>query len=157
MNHDPFEEQVRRQPVRPVPGHWRAAILAAADRASCADASEATAASGAASGTKGHLGAEVLISWRERLWPSPLAWSALAAVWLVIFALNLGMPRERASVSSSRSTPASRSKSAFSEQRQILAGLFQEQALPAAVPAPMPARRREAQPRSETRRAVGYA
>ena len=32
-------------------------------------------------------------TWRDWLWPSPLAWGALAAIWVVVFARDFGSSR----------------------------------------------------------------
>ena len=32
-------------------------------------------------------------TWRDWLWPSPLAWGALAAVWVLVFARDFASPR----------------------------------------------------------------
>ncbi len=72
---DNFEQFLKSQPLRDVPPEWRAEILAPATAAS----RESPASAG---------------SWRGWLWPSPYAWGALAAVWLVIIGLNMaGQPR----------------------------------------------------------------
>lgn len=64
---DRFEEQLQRQPFRRVPAAWRREILNAAPAP----------------------------SWREWLWPSPVAWGAVAAAWVLIVALQLAMPHPR--------------------------------------------------------------
>jgi len=61
---DQFEELLKSQPLRHVPPEWRAEILASAPAPCSAD-------------------------WRGWLWPSPYAWGALAAVWLVIVGLSV--------------------------------------------------------------------
>jgi hypothetical protein len=41
-------------------------------------------------------------TWRDWLWPSPLAWGALAAIWVVVFARDFassrGVPSEPAAI-----------------------------------------------------------
>ncbi len=58
-----FENQLQSQPMREVPQHWRARILAASQPQPS--------------------------RWREWFWPCPQAWVGLAAVWIVIFGLNV--------------------------------------------------------------------
>jgi len=65
MNSD-FEKRLQEQPMREVPGEWRARILAA---------------SPAASSTS--------VWWRQWLWPCPQAWAGLGAAWLLILGMNL--------------------------------------------------------------------
>ncbi len=69
---DDFEQFLTSQPLRDVPQAWRAKILATAT----ATAREMPPPSAAGPW------------WRAWLWPSPYAWAALAAAWLVIFGLN---------------------------------------------------------------------
>jgi hypothetical protein len=78
-----FEQRLRRQPVKQVPGEWRAEILAAArgEQAIC------------------HSSSVIHKSWLSTLnaqlstffWPHPKAWAGLAAIWLLIFTLNFSM------------------------------------------------------------------
>jgi hypothetical protein len=75
---DPFEERLRHQPFRPLPTAWREHILLNA---------RAQAAPAAAGATRRAAW------WRELLWPCPQAWAALAAVWILLVALQrIGQP-----------------------------------------------------------------
>ena len=67
MNLDDFEKKLARQPMRPLPPHWREEILAATRAAT----------------------SPVAPWWREWLWPCPQAWAGMAAVWTLILGLNL--------------------------------------------------------------------
>jgi len=100
MKPDEFEKKLSRQPLRVVPGEWRAEILAAAR------AHEPVC----------HSSFVVGRSWfAALLWPHPKAWAGLAAVWIAIFALNSSM-RDNAPVSAK--TSAERSPEALAELRQ---------------------------------------
>jgi hypothetical protein len=66
---DEFERQLSQQPLRPPPPGWRAEILASA----------------------GKITTPAWV-WRDWLWPSPAAWGALAAVWILFFALDASEP-----------------------------------------------------------------
>lgn len=66
-----FERQLQRQPLRDLPADWRREILGKCEAATSVGPAW---------------------SWREWLWPSPKAWAALAAVWVVFFALSAGEP-----------------------------------------------------------------
>ncbi len=55
-----FERHLAAQPFRTPPADLRAAILAATPAA----------------------------SWRDWLWPSPLAWAALALIWVALYAVE---------------------------------------------------------------------
>jgi len=60
-----FERKLSQQPFRQPPPEWREAIL--------------------------HVPENVIVpdrrAWRDWLWPSPKAWAALAAVWVIFVAL----------------------------------------------------------------------
>ncbi len=94
MNADPFEERLRAQPLRPLPGDWRASILQEACAALPSEV--ATDAAPPAKGDRAtHVpsedGASVWKRWRLFVgWvrPWPLAWSSLAACWLAILVLD---------------------------------------------------------------------
>jgi len=84
-----FEQRLRGQPLKPLPGEWRAEILAAAREAR---------------GLR-HSSFVIRHSWLATLlWPHPKAWAGLAAVWLAIVALNFSM-RERSPVLAAKTTP----------------------------------------------------
>jgi hypothetical protein len=93
-----FEQHLSRQPLRQVPQEWRADILAAARAAQ----------------PLRHLSPVTRHSWLSTLnsqlstlfWPHPKAWAGLAAVWIVIFAVNFSM-RETSSQVAEKSTPPS--------------------------------------------------
>ena len=76
MNADDFEKRLQRQPLRPVPKGWRAEILSAARNVT--DTEHATRS------LLSTLNAQL----STLLWPSPHAWAGLAAVWVVILAVN---------------------------------------------------------------------
>ena len=74
-----FERKLKAQSFRQPPQEWRDEILDVCDQAEGrrnAQASLVEADSAPA------------WSWREWLWPSPAAWGALAAVWVVCFSMN---------------------------------------------------------------------
>ena len=126
MNLDEFEQELRRQPMRPIPAEWRRQILDSAP------------------------GPESPVSvreWsfflRELFWPSPRAWAGLAAVWAVILALNTASG-DSAITRAERARPAQPSPQflmALQEQWQLRAELMD---IPVAEAAPktQPARRR---------------
>jgi hypothetical protein len=70
-----FESRLSRQPLRQVPSEWRAEILSAAERAS-----------------RPVPRTSFLSIFNHQLstifWPHPKAWAGLAAVWVLILALN---------------------------------------------------------------------
>ncbi len=70
MNSD-FEKRLQQVPMREIPGHWKAGIIAAAQLQSA--------------------------WWREWLWPCPRAWAGLAVAWGFIFLLHVTTPEDSAS------------------------------------------------------------
>ncbi len=93
MNDD-FETRLQRQPLRRIPAEWRAEILAAAAERRPAKVAGVTLASV----IKSRL--------RELFWPAPQAWAGLAALWLVVLALNFAT-REAAPEMEARHAPPS--------------------------------------------------
>ena len=93
-----FEKQLRRQPVKEIPGDWRAAILSAARAAQSAP----------------HASLVTQHSWFSTLnsqlstffWPHPKAWAGLAAVWVGIIALNFST-RDRSVMMAEKISPPS--------------------------------------------------
>ncbi len=95
MNPDPFEHRLARQPLKPVPPEWRDEILARARDVQSPATFQPSAFN-------------LQPSWLERLFgPNPLAWAGLAAVWLVLFAVNRSAsePAGGASVASLATEP----------------------------------------------------
>jgi len=60
-----FEHQLSRQPLREPPPEWRAGILSGDAKI-----------------------VEPSCTWQSWFWPSPVAWGALAAVWVGVFLFN---------------------------------------------------------------------
>jgi len=95
MTPDPFEQRLTRQPLRPVPAEWRAEILARAGDFQSPSVASATAADGgckppARASQLSTFNAQPLSLWERLFGPNPLAWAGLAAVWVVLFAVNRG-------------------------------------------------------------------
>lgn len=80
MNLDPIEQRLRRQPLRTLPEGWRAEILGAARLAGLGTRAPAAPCEPAEPW------------WRAWLWPNPAAWAALAALWVVVIALQWDAP-----------------------------------------------------------------
>ncbi|WCJ60092.1 hypothetical protein NXS98_02910 [Fontisphaera persica] len=130
MQHETFEERLRRQPWRPLPQEWRAEIMAAAQTATTPPSSRPARVQG----------------WRlvldYLLWPSPRAWAGVAALWLVAVAGNIvqhwASPAPKAALPVSAST----THETLPQRQQVLAEwLNAPEAVPAAaIPAPAPPR-----------------
>jgi hypothetical protein len=65
-----FENELKKQPLRRVPGHWRAQILGEV-------------------GSRARAPSQVTPWWTALLWPSPKAWGALAAAWALMIGFNI--------------------------------------------------------------------
>jgi hypothetical protein len=86
MKPDDFELRLQRQPLRPIPPAWRAEILAAARTAQAA-----CHPSSVTRHLKPSWPSSILHSLSSLLWPHPKAWAGLAAVWILILAVNFSM------------------------------------------------------------------
>ena len=80
MNFDEFEKRLKKQTIRSIPTEWREEIL------------KTTSSEGKTTEklTKSRATPSL---WRQWFWPSPIAWGALAAMWVVIIGLNMATPR----------------------------------------------------------------
>ena len=111
-NPDPLESLLRRQPTRPVPPAWRDEILRAA-RAAAASRPAPVERPRAA----GWLAA--------LLWPHPVAWAGLAAIWLVVLGLNLASPEpSRHEMARETAPPSPQMRELLQQQEQLLAELI---------------------------------
>jgi hypothetical protein len=127
MNSDDFEKRLQRQPLRQVPGEWREEILSAARQAVHPHH---------APRTTHHASVSLLSTLRYQLstllWPHPVAWAGLAAVWLVILGLNHttrdAMPR----LAKGSLPAAPQVFMAFQEQERVLAELMGPRETPVA-------------------------
>ena len=110
MKPDDFEKQLERQPLREIPAEWRDGILRAA--------------------RAGH-GLQLSTFrfqrsgwWRELLWPCPQAWVGLAAVWMLILALNATSHEPMAVAGRQRSPLSPELIMALQEQRRLFTELI---------------------------------
>ena len=106
-----FEQRLRRQTVKTIPTEWREEILAAASFAS-RPAPRASFLS-----TFNHQLSALL-------WPNPQAWVGLAAVWVLIFAVNLSTRDTSPAVAEKNSQPSSEVVVELRQQRLLLAELM---------------------------------
>jgi hypothetical protein len=132
MKPDDFEQKLSRQPLRPVPPEWRAEILRAARPQ-------------AAAPVRPRLCDYLALL----LWPSPRAWGALAAAWVVIVAANLAMnsggPGRAAS-------PAPMAGVSWRQQQRLMAELLNGAEVPERAKEPKVSPRSErVNPKSEYR------
>jgi hypothetical protein len=102
MNFDEFEQKLNRQPRREIPAGWRKQIL----------------------GSCGPMELTAPLSWwRQWLWPHPAAWTALAALWVVVFALAFAGRPEPAIISADSAKPRTDVLQALAERTRLMAEL----------------------------------
>lgn len=143
MNTDDFEQKLQRQPLRQPPAALREEILTAAHAAIC------TNKTASESGWLADL--------RALLTRIPVAWSAVAAIWLVIIGVNslLFVPSESAIAKTTTSPP--QDALTVWNLRQVEIKLLANG--PADLPGLVPRRSDPAvppQPRSDRRREEGF-
>src|ERR1035437_6287113 len=152
MNTDDFEKQLQRQPLRQMPGEWRDEILSTAQQASSPQpASRIT--HHASRITHPLPPSPSLLSTIHHqlstlLWPHPVAWAGLAAVWVAILGINL-TTRDASTAVAKHALPVSPQVFlAFQEQERLLTELLGTRETPVdEKPKPAPPR-----PRIERRR-----
>jgi hypothetical protein len=106
-----FERRLNRQPMRQIPGEWREEILSAAERAS-RPAPRASFLS-----TLNHQLSTIL-------WPHPKAWAGLAAIWMLIFAMDFSARDTSPAVAEKFSRPSSEVIVELKQQQRMLAELI---------------------------------
>jgi|SRR5208282_3922193 len=103
MKPDNFEQKLQRQPLRQIPGEWREEILVAADvNRRNRPVREFTFAAT----TFRRLLSTLNHQLSTLLWPHPKAWAGLAAIWILIFAVDFSL-RDKTPVMAEKSAPPS--------------------------------------------------
>jgi hypothetical protein len=131
MSNDDFEKQLGAAPFTRVPEAWRRDILQTANAIRQSDTPE-----------KQHAGVSW---WKNWLWPRPLAWGALASVWLLILASGLITAAADKNTAQGQSLAQNHAAaSSFLEQRALLSQLLDSSRV-AAPETPTPGRRSQRQ------------
>lgn len=107
---DAFEKRLSSQPLKGIPADWRAEILTAARK------QQVQAVRHSAFGIPHWLS--------NILWPHPAAWGGLAAVWLVIFALNFVMSDKQPELAKASAAPSSEVLAELRQQHKLYAELM---------------------------------
>ena len=141
---DPFEDHLKRQPLRRIPESWRKEILAAAK-------AERTVA-------------DVMRDFpskppkrKEFSWPSPVAWAGLACVWFVILGLNLATPETKPTAAMKQSPLSPEILQAVFEQRRMVAQYLDPVFDPFERARAKPSKPSGPGPRSDRQTAIGVA
>ena len=108
-----FERRLRRQPLRQIPAEWRGEILDAC-RGSKAEGRE-----------QEWFWPSALVSRLSTiLWPHPRAWAGLAAVWILIFAVDFSMRDKMPVVAEKAAPPSPEVIVELKQQQRMLAELI---------------------------------
>jgi hypothetical protein len=106
-----FEKRLKRQPLRQVPGEWREDILRAAGETQSVRRPSMAIQYSFLSNLNRRLASV--------LWPHPVAWAALAAIWVFVFTVNYSI-RDTQPVVAERIAPVSPEVMAELRQQQRL-------------------------------------
>jgi hypothetical protein len=90
--------------------------------------------------------AALISRWGEWLWPSPVAWGALAVVWVCLLFLQWSAPAQRATGHELAGSAPSRTTVTFAQRQRELSSLLESLA-----PLPAPSRSDQPRPRSQRR------
>jgi hypothetical protein len=121
-----FEQRLRQQRVKKIPGKWRAEILAIAREAQPIRHSSFDIRSPRQS--RAEAGHSRLSTINQKLstllWPHPKAWAGLAAVWVCIFALNFSMRDKPVVLAAKASFSSPEVMAELKQQQKMLAELI---------------------------------
>ncbi|MGA9452365.1 MAG: hypothetical protein WBW41_13595 [Verrucomicrobiia bacterium] len=114
MKPDDFEQKLQRQPLRQIPAGWREEILAVAGQES----------SPARRVPERHWLSTLSHQLSTLLWPHPKAWAGLAAVWILIFAVDFSLRDKTPGVAGKSAPPSRELVAELKQQRRMLAELI---------------------------------
>jgi hypothetical protein len=109
-----FERRLSRQALRPVPAEWREEILAEAARESRVEGRA----------RPWHGSSSLVSRLSSFLWPHPVAWAGLAAVWILIFAVDFSTRDNAPAMAEKFSPPTMEIIVEVRQQQRLLAELI---------------------------------
>jgi len=108
-----FEQRLRGQPLKIIPGEWRAEILTNCRRSNVEDHAPES------------LWLSTFVSQLSTIfWPHPKAWGALAAVWICIFVLNFSARDKAPLIAKSSPPPSPETIVELKQQRRLFVELI---------------------------------
>ncbi len=110
-----FEQKISRHPLRQIPGEWREEILRAAESAATRRPPPVTRPSWLST-----LNSQL----STILWPHPKAWAGLAAVWILILAVDFSARDDSQTIVRKSSPPAAEVIVELRQQQRMLAELI---------------------------------
>ena len=117
---DNFEQKLQRQPLRQVPAEWRGEILVAADvNRRNRSVREFTFAA-----TFRRLLSTLNAQLSTILWPHPKAWAGLAAVWILILAVDFSTHDKSPAIAEKSAPPSPEVIVELRQQQRLLAELI---------------------------------
>ena len=110
---DQFEQQLQRQPQRPLPTEWRRELLKSAREASASSNSRLETS----------LFSKVQTWFSLLLWPNPRAWAGLACLWVIVLFLNLAAREPSRPETVRQMAPSRELRELLRQQEQLFAEL----------------------------------
>jgi len=125
MNDDTqFENRLRHQRLKPLPGEWREAILREAKRA--------VKVQRLSPENSYSLLADLKFRLASLRWPVTRAWACLAAVWVTILVMNFSAADKTGATTMVGSPPSRETMQALKQQQRLLAELVERPEVPKA-------------------------
>jgi hypothetical protein len=117
---DNFEQKLQRQPLRQIPGEWREEILREGRRTAVPEIRDADTASLPKWSWLSTLNHQL----STLLWPHPTAWAGLAAVWILILAVDFSLRDKTPVMAEKTATPSPEVIVELRRQQRLLAELI---------------------------------
>ena len=106
-----FERRLSELPLRRIPAEWRQEILVAADV-------------NRRSNREFTFAATIMLWLRRILWPSPVAWAGLAAIWILILAVDFSVDDKTPVIAEKTAPPSPAVIAQLQQQQRLLAELM---------------------------------